>query len=143
MIDSSNAIPEFKQLLASADSVASIREGVHQLAVIIERWITQSIGDKEYERVVEALGVMRSECVELEEPECYNGFLRELKEKVAEGKLGGDRRELWWRVRVGKLGLITKEQSEGSTVGGEEAQTFERLGGGADGGAGIPDRSRS
>lgn len=98
-----------------------MRDAVSQLGVIIEDLIKHSIGDSVYDRAVEAVGVMRGECVEMEEPAVFNAFAREFKKKLLDGDLGGDRRELWYKVRVGKLGLIGKDVSEVSDVTEEEA----------------------
>ena len=121
-ISPDNAIPEFKQLLSRADSVETILDAVKQMASIIENQIRQSLGDANYDRVIEGLGTMRDELVDYEEPAVYNDFLRKLKEKVLSEELGGDRKELWWLMRRNKLGLIDKELSERSEVEATEAK---------------------
>lgn len=65
---------------------------------------------------------MREELVDYEEPVVYNDFVRQLKAKMLREELGGDRRELWWFVRKGKLGLIAKSEVDSSAVEEEEAQ---------------------
>jgi ATP-dependent DNA helicase 2 subunit 2 len=69
---------------------------------------------------------MRDELVALEEPELYNDFLRSLKKNIASGELDGDRREMWWRIKFEKLGLVTKKESEVSKITEEEALEFLR-----------------
>jgi ATP-dependent DNA helicase 2 subunit 2 len=64
---------------------------------------------------------MRKELVDYEEPVVYNDFVRQLKAKMLREELGGDRRELWWFVRKGKLGLIAKSEVDSSAVEEEEA----------------------
>lgn len=80
---------------------------------------------------------MRGECVELEEVGVYNVFLRGLKGKVFDGRLGGERRELWWFVRTRELGLIGKNESEFSEIGEEEVRAF-----GFPPQKGLPDRGK-
>lgn len=92
------------------------------MTAIIEDQIRHSLGDVNYDRVIEGLGVMREELISYEEPASYNDFMRQLKEKLLKEELGGDRRELWWLVRRSKLGLIDKEQSDRSEVTEEEAK---------------------
>jgi ATP-dependent DNA helicase 2 subunit 2 len=121
-ISAENAIPEFKQTLSRADSVDAIHDAVKQMADIIETQIKHSLGDANYDRVVEGLGTMREELVDYEEPSSYNDFLRRLKGKLLAEELGGDRRELWWLVRRNKLGLIDKSVVESSGVSEVEAQ---------------------
>ena len=67
---------------------------------------------------------MREELVELEEPEIWNVFVRELKKKVLSGDLGGERREIWWELRKNGLGLVDRKVSGLSAVSEEEAKEF-------------------
>ncbi|KAJ5132310.1 hypothetical protein N7448_006468 [Penicillium atrosanguineum] len=123
-ISAENAVPEFKQMLSRAESVDTIHDAVKQMAVIIETQTKHSLGDANYDRVVEGLGTMREELVDYEEPALYNDFLRVLKRKILDEELGGNRRELWWLVRKSKLGLIDRVASEQSEVSEEEAKEF-------------------
>lgn len=109
-------------MLARAESVQTIHEAVKQMTGIIETQIKNSLGDANYHRVVEGLGTMRGELVDYEEPALYNDFLREFKGKILREELGGDRRELWWLVRKGRLGLIDRVASDRSEVSEEEAK---------------------
>lgn len=65
---------------------------------------------------------MREELTALEEPRIYNKFIKELKEKLLKGELGGDRREMWWEIRRHQLGLVTRKMSGLSDVTDEEAR---------------------
>lgn len=121
-ISTENAIPEFKQTLSRAENIDAIHDAVQQMAKIIETQITHSLGHSNYDRVIEGLGTMREELVDYEEPVIYNDFVRQLKSKMLREELGGDRRELWWFVRKGKLGLIGKSEADASAVEEEEAQ---------------------
>ncbi|KAJ5773424.1 hypothetical protein N7457_008320 [Penicillium paradoxum] len=123
-ISTENAIPEFKQTLSRAENVDAIHDAVHQMAKILETQITHSLGHSNYDRVIEGLRTMRDELVDYEEPSVYNDFVRQLKGKMLREELGGDRRELWWFIRKGKLGLIEKREVESSTVEDNEAEEF-------------------
>ncbi|KAJ5208844.1 hypothetical protein N7449_003223 [Penicillium cf. viridicatum] len=123
-ISTENAIPEFKQTLSRAENIDAIHDAVQQMAKIIETQITHSLGHSNYDRIIEGLGTMREELVDYEEPVVYNDFVRQLKGKMLREELGGDRRELWWFVRKGKLGLIEKSEVDSSAVEEEEAQEF-------------------
>lgn len=92
------------------------------MASIIESQIKHSLAHSNYDRVIEGLGTMREELVDYEEPAVYNDFLRALKAKLLAEELGGDRTELWWFVRKGKLGLIEKREVASSTVEDDEAR---------------------
>lgn len=119
-----NPIPEFRQALDAAESVDALRDAVKQLSSIIETQIKDSFGDIAYGKAVEELSTMRSEMIDMEEPEAYNEFVRALKRKLLGEELGGDRREMWVEIRKNKLGLIEKKTSDKSGVDEDEAKAF-------------------
>ncbi|CAG8925094.1 unnamed protein product [Penicillium salamii] len=121
-ISTENAIPEFKQTLSRAENIEAIHDAVQQMASIIESQIRHSLAHSNYDRVIEALGTMREELVDYEEPAVYNDFVRGLKDNMLAEKLGGDRTELWYFMRKAKLGLIEKKEVESSTVEDSEAR---------------------
>lgn len=121
-ISPNNAIPEFKQMLASAETIDAVRDAVSQMEGIIENHIRSSFGDANYDRVIEELGVLREELIAYEEPGLYNDFLRRLKDKILNEELGGDRRELWWLIRRQRVGLIDKKASDRVEVTEQEAK---------------------
>ncbi|KAK1992921.1 Ku70/Ku80 N-terminal alpha/beta domain-containing protein [Colletotrichum falcatum] len=123
-ISAENAIPEFKRALAVADEVDAIRDAARQMGDIVARLIADSFGDANYARAAENLGVLRGGLVDLEEPGLYNEIIKGLKVKMLSGELGGDRREMWWKVRTSGLGLIDQTTSEVSDVTSEQADEF-------------------
>ncbi|KAI9839005.1 MAG: ATP-dependent DNA helicase II subunit 2, partial [Sclerophora amabilis] len=122
MISAENAIPEFKQLLATTEDTNTITTAVEQMSAIIEDQITHSLGDGAYDLAFEEMCVMREELIELEEPELWNEFVKGFKRKLLEGSLGGDRREMWWKIRKSKVGLVTKGLCQVSEIGDDEAK---------------------
>jgi len=121
-ISSDNAIPEFKQILATADDDATVENAAKQMGEIVRKLIRDSFADVFYARAAENLRVMREELVSLELPGLYNDFLRGLKKSILSGELDGDRREMWFKYIVGgHLGLVTQDESEVSEVTAEEA----------------------
>ena len=127
-ISADNAIPEFKQILATAHNVETVRSAVTQLGDIIRQWITHSFADIGYSRALEGLGVMRQECLELEEPGSYNAFLKDLKNSMRAEELGGDRNDMWRRMRSAKIGLIDSRAVSVSSVGEQEAEKVRSAG---------------
>lgn len=109
-------------MLSRAENIETIHSAVKQLCAIVESQIKNSLSDANYNRVVEALGTMREELVDYEEPALYNEFLRSLKSKILAEELGGDRKELWWLLRRSKVGLIDKATSDMSEVSEKEAK---------------------
>lgn len=124
-ISSENAIPEFKQMLATAADDATVESAVKQMGEIVRKLVRDSFANVLYARAAENLRVMREEMIAFEMPGLYNKFVAGLKKSLLSGELNGDRREMWFRhVVAGKLGLITKEESEVSEVTVEEARVF-------------------
>ena len=95
-----------------------------QLSAIIDEQIKDSFGDVAYGKAAEELSVMRSEMIDMDEPDIYNEVIRALKDKLLREELGGDRREMWVEIRKNKLGLIDKKGSPISSVEEEEAKAF-------------------
>ncbi|KAF2850056.1 ATP-dependent DNA helicase-like protein II [Plenodomus tracheiphilus IPT5] len=123
-IEPNNLIPSFKQALAATDDLDAIQEATDAIAAEVRKLITNSVGDSAYGRALEAIRVMRDELTELEEPEMYNSFIKQLKGEILGGKLGGNRREFWWRIRGSQYGLVDRKRSLVSEVSEEEAGTF-------------------
>ncbi|KAK8055470.1 SPOC like C-terminal domain-containing protein [Apiospora rasikravindrae] len=123
-IDSNNAIPEFRQILNTSDSEDAVKDAAKQMGQIIRGLISDSMGDLNYERVIEDLGVLREGMVDFEFADLFNTFLLDLKKKILSGELGGDRRELWWMLKGKGLGLIDNLTVESSNITPEEAAEF-------------------
>lgn len=121
-ISPENAIPEFKQTLATAENIEAVKDAASQMEKIIEGHIRTSFGDSNYDRVVEELGVLREELIDYEEPGLYNDAIKRIKDKILKEQLGGDRQELWWLIRRSKIGLIDKSVSDRSEVTEDEAK---------------------
>lgn len=123
-ISTANAIPEFKRKLALTEDLDELRGAAAEMLAIIKELVEHSLADTNYGRVCEMLKVMREEYMEFDEPGVYNDIVRELKRAIFEEELGGDREELWSEVRVNRLGLVTKRESERVAVEDEEARAF-------------------
>lgn len=117
-----NSIPEFKQMMEVTSSDTEVEDAAKQMGHVIRSLINNSTGDSGYDRAVENLGVMREELIQLEFPAIYNTFLRDLKRRLLAKELGGDRREMWMKIRWGRnLGLIDSNRSPTSDVTPAEA----------------------
>ena len=123
-IESNNLIPSFKQALAATDDLEAIQDAADGLAKEVRSLITNSVGESAYGRALEAIRVMRDEITELEEPEIYNTFIRDLKSDILGGKLNGNRRDMWWRIKGSKYGLVDQKRSLVSDVTEAEATRF-------------------
>lgn len=127
-IDPRNAAPEFKQVLRAAGEEdlegGAVQDACDQLRDIIYSLIEHSMGDYNYDRAVELIGTMRLECFDQGFEEAFNEFLRGLKKKILSKELGGDRGEMWGKVRSSKTGLILKSEEN---PGGASNQENEQL----------------
>jgi len=123
-IEAKNLIPSFKQALDASDSMDALQEAADGMAKEIRLLISNSVGDSAYARALEAIRVMREEFTSLEEPETYNMFVRQLKLDILGGKLNGNRRDMWWKIKGNKYGLIDAKRSYASPVTEDEARRF-------------------
>lgn len=121
-ITSQNAIPEYRRALSTATDMPGVESATKQMGSIIRDIVSSSFGGNADDRVLEHVGAMREELLNFEEPDLYNTFVRDLKTRMLSGELGGDRRELWWKMRRTRLGLLDKKESEVSRVTEEEAK---------------------
>ncbi|KKA28187.1 hypothetical protein TD95_003720 [Thielaviopsis punctulata] len=120
-----NAVPEFKQMLDAAQDDKKTADAVAQMGAIIRLLINQGFGGNTDDRVLEHLGTVRDEMIDMNLPDLYNNYLRELKSDLLAGKLGGDRKELWFKIiKIAKLGLIREDQADASTVSMQQAIEF-------------------
>lgn len=125
-ISADNAIPEFKQALASTVSIKQIEGFAEQMGQIVESLIASSTGDIYYARAAENMRAMREELTSFEEPAIYNMFVTGLKDRLVAEKLGGPRLDMWWTIRTSGLGLITASESDSSSITEEAAQDVRR-----------------
>ncbi|EMD00539.1 hypothetical protein BAUCODRAFT_172807 [Baudoinia panamericana UAMH 10762] len=125
-IDPDNAIPEFKQLIDAQDTEEAldvVHDACKQFKDIICDWIKHSVGNSGYGRAIEGIRVMRENMAEIDEAGFFNEVLRDIKAKLLGGELGDGRSEMWYMVRVNKLGLL-QDQDATNGVSAEEAKAF-------------------
>ncbi|KAF8476846.1 putative Ku family DNA helicase [Kalaharituber pfeilii] len=123
-ISSRNAIPEFKQNLFFHSDIEAIKDTCSQMAALIKETITNSFADILYDKAADMMRVMRNELIDLDEPEIYNDFIRDLKKAMLAGELGGNRVDMWKEVSKNNVGLVTNVESERSEVTEEAAKEF-------------------
>ncbi|KAK4949540.1 ATP-dependent DNA helicase yku80 [Elasticomyces elasticus] len=122
-IDPDNAIAEFKQRIANSEERDALKDACKQLKDIIYDWVKHSVGKVNYAKSVEAIRVMREEMNEIDLPGYYNEIMWELRTKLLAGELGENRGEMWYQIRVNKLGLLKASEAEGG-VSDEEANKW-------------------
>ncbi|CAG9972215.1 unnamed protein product [Clonostachys byssicola] len=123
-ISPENPVPDFKNAIGATESESEIEDAAKQMGDIIRSLVTESFGDSKYDQAMECIGVMREELINIEEPKFFNSFIRNFKKALLSGTLGGDRRDFWFKIRYGKLGLIDKTQADTSDVNLDDADQF-------------------
>ncbi|GAW22222.1 hypothetical protein ANO14919_117580 [Xylariales sp. No.14919] len=123
-ISSNKAIPEFKQKVELAEDQADIEDAMKQMGAIIRNMVTESFGDQEYDRIIEHIGAMRETAIDYEYPDLFTSFMKDFKTRLLSGEFNGDRRELWFKIKSIRLGLIDNNVSEHSKTTPEEAAKF-------------------
>ncbi|KAK6511954.1 ATP-dependent DNA helicase II subunit 2 [Arthrobotrys musiformis] len=118
-IDKNNPIPEFRQMIASAQETGDIQSLVQQMGDIIKDTIRHSLADLQYSKAIECLRILRDDCITFEAFELYDSFIRELKSFTE-----ADRRDFWSRVRKDKLGLVLPGEDSRSKTTIEESNRF-------------------
>jgi ATP-dependent DNA helicase 2 subunit 2 len=126
-INPNNAIPEFKDIFKTTADMAIIKEAVKQMQQIIEDLVKKDYGQKNYDMILEGLGTIRDETIGMEVPNYYNDVLREFKEKLFRGQLGENRGELWYKIRTGNIGFISKDEEELSEMTRDEADDLMKV----------------
>ncbi|CAH0049125.1 unnamed protein product [Clonostachys solani] len=125
-ISPENPVPDFKNAIGTTESESEIEDAAKQMGDIIRSLVTESFGDSKYDQAMECIGVMREELINIEEPTFFNSFIRNFKKALLSGTLGGDRRDFWFKIRYGKLGLIDKTQADTSDVTLDDADQVSR-----------------
>jgi len=127
-IDPKNAVPEFKQVLHAASGdmtdIDAVRDACQQLQEIIHTLIKTSVGTMKNKQSLELIRIMREECYDKGVEEIFNDFIRDLKKKLLDGELNGDRTDMWFDIRRDKQGLILKTDDNPGGASKEEVDEF-------------------
>jgi ATP-dependent DNA helicase 2 subunit 2 len=125
-IDPKNAIPEFKQHILLALDPEPFADLVKQMKNIIFDCIRHSVGNSGYGKAIEGISAVREVMLDLEAEKTWTEFITEVKKKLLAGELGGDRKDMWYQIRVNRLGLLRKKEYDGLDLGvsEEDAKAF-------------------
>ncbi|ESZ98043.1 hypothetical protein SBOR_1574 [Sclerotinia borealis F-4128] len=132
-----NAIPEFKQALSNTDSTDGVIKATREMGDIVRTLLKRSTGNSTWAQAGEYLRTMRTELIDLIEPDIYNNFIEKFKRQLQ----NEDFDKMFWFevVRKDKLGLIHKDEAENTGRTEEEARQFYNLGAAEE----LPNRGRS
>jgi ATP-dependent DNA helicase 2 subunit 2 len=114
-----NPIGDFNDMINRKD-VDLVDQAIEQMKKIILNFIGQSIGDQFFEKAIDALVCLRKGCIQEEESESFNEFIKVLKVSYSKGK----KKEMWDRIVKNKISLICDEESNDSDIKKEESIQF-------------------
>ncbi|XP_048780641.2 X-ray repair cross-complementing protein 5-like isoform X2 [Ostrea edulis] len=112
-------VDDFIALINQRDA-DRFEEASKQMQKRVEQLVTDSFGPQFYGKALDCLKTLREQSVKKSEPMLYNTYMKKLKEFLIEK----GRRDFWEMLVDEKQGLISKMESEDSTVTQEEAKAF-------------------
>ncbi|KAA8568722.1 hypothetical protein EYC84_007721 [Monilinia fructicola] len=120
-----NAIPEFKQALTATDSTDGVMKVTREMGDTVRALLKRSTGNSTWAQAGEYLRTMRTELINLVEPDVYNNFIEKFKKQLQNEDFD---RTFWFEVvRKNKLGLIHEGEAENTKKTEEDARQFYKL----------------
>ncbi|QSZ30883.1 hypothetical protein DSL72_000441 [Monilinia vaccinii-corymbosi] len=120
-----NAIPEFKQALSNTDSTDGAIKATREMGDTVRTLLKRSTGNSTWAQAGEYLRTMRTELIDLIEPNIYNNFIEKFKKQFQNDDFD---RAFWFEVvRKDKLGLIHQGELENTEKTEEDARQFYKL----------------
>ena len=117
--DSNNAIKDFENYINDGYDPDRLIDGAAELGKILEKRVQESFGDAHYSSALDDMAEFRRLMQEEEAYGVWNAWVKEFKRKLLGKELGGDRREMWFKVREKGVGLLEK-----GGASKEEAKAF-------------------
>lgn len=98
-----------------------VSTALRQMQQVIDRYVRCSLNGDLYEKAIDCLSQLRNAAVTEDEAPTFNKFMEKLKDTYATGP----HKEFFQMMRKGKLSLITRDESEiSSVVTKDEADSF-------------------
>jgi ATP-dependent DNA helicase 2 subunit 2 len=91
-----------------------------KMCMVIERLVQESIKGSHFEKAIECLAELRRGCLDDDEVDFFNQFLRKLKEKYRDAGVSG----IWRQIVRQGISLISVQENKRSTVSEEESLGF-------------------
>ncbi|CAI5762719.1 X-ray repair cross-complementing protein 5 [Podarcis lilfordi] len=117
VVGSVNPAENFKVLVRQKN--VDFKDVSQQLINHIHQFL-ENKGHLYYMKSIDCIKVFREEAIKLSEVQCFNDFLQALKKRVEDKNLT----DFWETVIQDRISLITKEETEGSSLTAEDAQKF-------------------
>lgn len=126
-ISSVNPIGDFKKMVSDR-KVDRVSEAITQMQAMVERFIKNSLKGDLYSKAIDCIAQMRQTCIQEDEAQKYNDFMRRVKRSFAKGSYMDFFKMLVEADKAQRLTLITqKESTISSDVTEAEAQKVSYL----------------
>nr|XP_011424766.2 X-ray repair cross-complementing protein 5 [Crassostrea gigas] len=112
-------VDDFISLINQKDA-DKFEEASGQMQNRVEQLVTDSFGPQFYGKALDCLKALRQQSIKKSEPTLYNNFMKKFKDFLIEK----GRRDFWEMIVDDKQALITKTESEDSSVSLGEAKDF-------------------
>lgn len=112
-------VDDFISLINQKDA-DKFEEASGQMQKRVKQLVTDSFGPQFYGKALDCLKALRQQSIKKSEPTLYNNFMKKFKDFLIEK----GRRDFWEMIVDDKQALITKTESEDSSVSLGEAKDF-------------------
>lgn len=118
-IGSVDPVKDFNEMFTRRD-VDLVDRAIEEMQAMIIKLINDSINDQYYNKALNCLIALRKGCIDEEESESFNKFLRRIKTMYSTGK----RKGFWELIKKNKLNLISSDECPDSNVTNEMIEKF-------------------
>ncbi|KAI9244988.1 SPOC like C-terminal domain-containing protein [Phascolomyces articulosus] len=122
-ISPANPVPDFNAMInnRNEDLVSS---AVEQMCAMITKTVSDSFGNRDYDKAYECLVVLRKAAAKEDESETFNKYMYQLKEILDPGNPNAVRRDFWIKMKQNNMTLISKEEAPDSQITPDEAKRY-------------------
>jgi ATP-dependent DNA helicase 2 subunit 2 len=118
-VGTKDPIKDFKEMFQRKD-VDLVDKAIDEMGKVVFKLIQDSIEDQYYEKSLNCIKELRKGCIDEEEIEKFNEFIRKVKTTYS----GGRKNDFWELIQKEKISLITHSESGGSEVTDKESEKF-------------------
>ena len=119
-ISKHHPISDFREMLRNKKEDL-VEKAIHQLKALIIELIKSSNGTTSFSKALELVLVLREGCVQEDEPDLFNDFVRDIKENLCDED---NVRDFLNVLRKEEIALISKAESHQSKVSPDKAKEY-------------------
>ena len=109
-ISSVNPIQDFKKMVSDR-KVDRVSEAITQMQTMVERFIKNSLKGDLFSKAIDCIAQMRQTCIQEDEAQKYNEFIRRIKRSFAKGSYMDFFKMLVEADKTQRVTLITQKES--------------------------------